>query len=161
MTRGYALFLNFLIGASAFQISVSGHGMAAVVFKDIPQSHVERFSVAFELIAAGKQLGKIDEDALKSVLSSIYKEKFISTKEESDFWLAEWRKNPAIDTPWDFGSWVEAFMNAEIDLQKIIFSADGSGSVSFEQLACPSGGSDALENLVKVFGGVVVSNSAL
>ncbi len=135
--------------------------MAEVVFIGIPNSLAQNMAAAFELIASGKRSGSIDEDALKAVLGPLHQQKFISTKEESEFWLAKWKENPAIEAPWDFGSWVDAFMNAEIAFQEIHLSIDGAGSIVFDQLAYPSGGLEAIEQLVKVFGGAVVSNSAI
>jgi hypothetical protein len=45
--------------------------------------------------------------------------------------------------------------------QKIEFRPDGSGRLVFEQLAWPSDGIDATIELVKAFGGKVVSNNAI
>jgi hypothetical protein len=135
--------------------------MASIAFKQIPIRHVKSIVSAFELIASGKRSGSINEAPLRSMLGDLYDTKFISTKAESDYWLEKWRTNPTVEAPWDFGSWVDAFINAEIDLQKLSILPDGSGEIVFEQLSYPSGGLEALEELIKVFGGAVVSNSAL
>jgi len=62
---------------------------------------------------------------------------------------------------WNFGSWFDALVSAEIAYINLIVNENGSGKLEFEQLAWPSGGLDATAELIKAFGGVVTSNSAI
>jgi hypothetical protein len=135
--------------------------MESITFSGIPGSYAKTMVSVFNLIAEGKRNGEISEEALRVLLGDLYETKFISTKAEADFWLEKWRVAPSIDVPWDFGSWVDAFLNADIDFKELKLFANGSGEITFEQLSCPSGGIEATEQIVKVFGGNVVSNNAI
>lgn len=102
-----------------------------------------------------------DEDELAKLLGVIYETKFIHTKEESDEWLAKWKANPDIQTPWDYGSWVDAILNSETELGSLQIETNGSGKLTFNQFAWPTGGIGALEELINIFGGKVISNDAI
>ncbi|MEG0921941.1 MAG: hypothetical protein RSG22_11105 [Comamonas sp.] len=133
--------------------------MASIRFIGIPERHIRVLVKTFNLIAEGKRKENIDEDAVMVVLGNLCTEKFIFTKAESEYWLKKWQENPNIHTPWDFGSWIDALSSAEIDLKELILFDGGSGSIVFEQLAWPSGGLEAIEQIVKVFDGTVLENS--
>jgi hypothetical protein len=133
--------------------------MASIIFKDVPDRYARAIAETFSLIASGKRGGAIDEQSLKVVLGELHQTKFIHTLAECEFWRDKLRVNPKLEAPWDFGSWVDAFMNAAVELQELNISS-GSGELRFEELSWPSGGIEALEELVKVFGGTIVSNSA-
>ncbi len=85
---------------------------------------------------------------------------FVSDPIEIENLMESWRKDRRIALPWEFGSWIDALANCELRFHALELRADGSGEFCFEQLAWPSGGIDAAEELVRVFGGKVVSNSA-
>jgi hypothetical protein len=58
---------------------------------------------------------------------------------------------------WDFDSWIDAIINAEIVFYDIV--EDGINyKISLEQIAHPSGGIEAIENLIKVYGSEVMQN---
>ncbi|MGD9369197.1 MAG: hypothetical protein PVH87_26050, partial [Desulfobacteraceae bacterium] len=91
------------------------------------------------------------------------------TKEEREDWMRRWKETPVetrhtdpnLKTPWDFGSWVDAFYSAEIILEAININRNGEGELNFEQLAWPSGGIEATEEIIKIFDGVIISNDAI
>lgn len=134
--------------------------MNVLKFKNVETASVGKIRDVFDVIALGKRAGSIDEDKLASILDDRISFHFITTKAESDEWLAKWKADSSIVMPWDFGSWVDAFMNADIELEKIEVDLDGSGSIHFDQLSWPSGGIDAIEEIVRIFKGVIVSNDA-
>ena len=135
--------------------------MPAIEFKNIDPNNFEKLRGIFSFIAEGKRAGHIDETKLASMLRQRITEHFTTTNAEADDWLAKWKIDSNIKMPWDFGSWVDAFLNAEIVLESIEIKPDGTGKLMFEQLAWPSGGIEATEEIVKVFGGEVVSNDAI
>ena len=135
--------------------------MAVIDFKNIKITDNEALKSVFALIAEGKRIGKIDENKLADILDDRLSSHFITTKSEAEEWLAKWKIDRNIKMPWDFGSWVDAFMNAEIELESIDIKADGTGKLIYMQLAWPSGGIEATEEIVKLFGGEVVSNDAI
>ena len=115
----------------------------------------------FDLIADGKKKGVIEEDRLQALLGERYSTNFVHDKVVADEWVEKWRANPKIQMPWDFGSWVDAFMNADIELSNLHFTGPGQGEIYFDQLACPSGGVDAIEEIVRIFDGKIHSNDAI
>lgn len=135
--------------------------MPVIEFKNIDPNNFEELRGFFSVISEGKKAGHIDETKLASMIGQRITEHFTTTKAEADYWLAKWKINPNVNIPWDFGSWVDAFINAEIVLESIEIKPDGTGKLMFEQLAWPSGGIEATEEIVKVFGGEVVSNDAI
>lgn len=143
--------------------------MATIKFKNIPKSDIENIRAVFEFIADGKRQESIDEDKLASLLGEKYKTKFLwATKEENEEWLKRWQAtpvksrfdDPSLKRPWDFGSWVDAFNNAEVNLDSILVHETGKGELKFTQLAWPSGGIEATEELITIFNGCVISNDA-
>ncbi|MDH5232154.1 MAG: hypothetical protein OEY38_18980 [Gammaproteobacteria bacterium] len=135
--------------------------MESIVFTDITEAQGTVLKKVFDFIANGKQVNRIDEDKLAELLGVIYETKFIHTKEESDEWLTKWKTNPDIEAPWDYGSWVDAILNSEIELDGLKIEINGLGILTFNQLAWPTGGISALEELIKIFGGKVISNDAI
>ncbi|GHD58443.1 hypothetical protein [Jeongeupia chitinilytica] len=135
--------------------------MASIEFTGIRDDQTLAMAAVFNLIAEGKLKGTIDEVALKEVLGELYNTKFIHTKVESDYWLERWKFNPNVEAPWDFGSWVDAFINADIELRELKFIDHSSGKITLLQLACPSGGIDATEEIVRIFGGRITANHAI
>lgn len=124
----------------------------------------------FEFIAQGRRNGEINEDELSNLLGERYKTKFWwPTKEEQEEWIEKWEAtpvearhtDPSLETPWDFSSWVDAFYTAEIELKKIVINNNGEGIIIFEQLAYPSGGIEATEEIVKIYDGQIISNDAI
>lgn len=135
--------------------------METIEFQKIDSNYIKNLKEVFEYISKSKHAGKIDEEALGKLFGEAFHTKFIHTKEESDYWLEKWRANNSIEAPWDFGSWVDSIMEAEIELDSINIQNNGSGNLVFNQLAWPTGGIGALKELVKIFGGVVTSNDAI
>lgn len=143
--------------------------MVTIKFKNIPKPDIENIRAVFELIADGKRREFIDEDKLASLLGEKYKSKFLwATKEENEEWLKSWQAtpvesrldDPSLKRPWDFSSWVDAINNAEINLNSILVHQTGEGEIKFTQLAWPSGGIEAIEELIKIYDGCVISNDA-
>ena len=60
---------------------------------------------------------------------------------------------------WDFESWIDALNSANIAYEQLTLTADG-GSLEFEQLSWPSGGIEATEEIIKIFGGEILANNA-
>jgi len=136
--------------------------MSEIEFKEIKNSESPFLKNAFEYIAQSKSDGSFNEAKLTEIMGDKVNSHFVNpTKEEADEMLAKWKLNPNIKLPWDFGSWFDALESAELEFKSIEIEADGSGKIVFEQLAWPSGGIDATTELVRAFGGVVVSNNAI
>lgn len=135
--------------------------MATIRFKGIRASEGFRLEEVFAIVSAGKQAGSIDERAVWGALGESARSAFVTEKAESDEWLRKWQADRSIQIPWDFGSWIDAFLNADVDLRSISVTAAGEGEITFEQRSHPSGGIDATEEIVRAFGGVVVANDAL
>ena len=118
---------------------------------------------------------KTIEDALKiiDILGERYYTKFLhQTKEELIEWSKKWQKLTCEERKielkkeverqplWDFDSWIDAIINAEIMFYD--FAEDGINyKISFEQLAYPSGGIEAMENLIKIYDGEILKNDML
>ena len=127
----------------------------------IEKSLIDDVVKVFQFIASGKKKGLIDEGKLSQLLGERFQSRFIHTKAESDEWLLKWRANSSIEMPWDFGSWVDALMEAEVELESLDVDQEGCGCIRFKQLAWPTGGIDAIEEVVRIYGGKVQSNSAI
>ena len=135
--------------------------METVQFAEVPFERVAALQRSFDIIKSGKDAGQIDEAAVAQALGPVAAEAFVSDQAEIEAQLSAWQQDRSIEVPWEFGSWIDALSRAELALMQIHIGHDGSGALSFEQLAWPSSGLDALEHLVKAFGGRVVANSAI
>lgn len=136
--------------------------MSEIKFKGIAREEIKGLKEAFEYIAQSKANGSFSESELTEHIGSKVNSYFINpSKEEADEMIKQWRLNPSVEMSWDFGSWFDALDGAEIEYQAIEINQDGTGKLVFEQLAWPSGGIDATVELIKAFGGEVVSNNAI
>ncbi len=64
--------------------------------------------------------------------------------------------DPSLDTPWDFGSMIDAFRNG--DYRLLGLRVDGSvARIEFEPFGWPYGGTDCMEALVEAFGFTVTA----
>lgn len=136
--------------------------MSEIEFKGIAREEIKGLKEVFEYIARSKVNGSFSESELTEYMGSKVNGYFIKpTKEEADELIRQWRLNPDMEMSWDFGSWFDALDRAEIEYQTIEINQDGTGKLVFEQLAWPSGGIDATVELIKAFGGEVVSNDAI
>ena len=133
--------------------------MDTIAFSNISGDCFEEFHRVFLAIKRGKDSGRIDEASVRHELGNRIGF-FVSDPVEIEKLMESWRKDRGIALPWEFGSWIDALANCELRFHAMELRADGSGELRFEQLAWPSGGLDAAEELVRVFGGKVVSNSA-
>ncbi|OOG52984.1 hypothetical protein [Rhodanobacter sp. C03] len=133
--------------------------MATITFTDIQPEHAEAVSQVFRLIKEGKECGEINEEMVRNTLGQ-HLGHFVSDPEAIQNMLEKWKSDRSTPLSWDFGSWIDALASAELLYQTIRVHPDGSGELSFEQLAWPSGGIEATEELIKIFGGRVASNSA-
>jgi hypothetical protein len=133
--------------------------MATITFTDIQSEHVEAVGQVFRLIKDGKERGKINEEMVRAALGQRLSH-FISDSVAIQNMLEKWKADRSAPLSWDFGSWIDALASAELLYQTIRVHPDGSGELSFEQLAWPSGGIEATEELIKIFGGQVASNDA-
>jgi len=98
----------------------------------------------FNFIAEGKRSGKLEEEDLSELLDKYIGQKF-DPKGENNLW--------------DFGSWVDALNNAGLLYDSIDVNEHGEGKLVFQQTAWPCGGLQASEEIVKIFGGTIVSNN--
>jgi len=95
----------------------------------------------------------------------------INDFDEDKIWLAfpvfaqksfvRLEKGDSAQEEWDFLSWIDAIGNSAITYQTLEFFHESSGKLSFEQSSWPSGGLEATEELIKVFGGTIRSNNAI
>ena len=135
--------------------------MEIIEFIEIEVSLIDDIKNVYELISSGKKNGHIDEDKLGKILGERFQSKFIHTKSESDEWLAKWRANSNIEMPWDFGSWVDALAESEVELKPLEIDAMGKGNIKYNQLAWPTGGIDALKEIVRIFDGKLIINNGI
>ena len=85
------------------------------------------------------------------------------TPEELADWTRRWQAtpvekrftDPTLETPWDFGSMIEAFHNGEYNLLRVTRVSENAGALQFEALAFPYGGTGCMCALVECFGGIV------
>jgi hypothetical protein len=85
------------------------------------------------------------------------------TPDELAAWTRRWQEtpeperftDPTLKTPWDFESMIEAFDNGEYNLLRVIRTSENTGSLQFEALAWPYGGTGCMHALVECFGGIV------
>ena len=85
------------------------------------------------------------------------------TPSELADWTRRWQAtpveqrltDPTLQTPWDFESMIEAFQNGEYNLLRVVRTSENTGSVQFEALAFPYGGTGCLHALIESFGGTV------
>ena len=136
--------------------------MPEIMFKSVPRDELEALKKAFGYIAESKANESFSESGLAEIMGEKVNNYFVNpTKEESDEMIRKWKLNPDIELPWDFGSWFDALESAEIAYLSLELSDTGDGKLVFEQLAWPSGGIDASEEILKAFGAVVVSNNGI
>ena len=85
------------------------------------------------------------------------------TPEELADWTRRWQAtpvekrftDPSLETPWDFGSMIEAFHNGECNFLRVTRISENAGALQFEALAFPYGGTGCMRALVECFGGIV------
>jgi hypothetical protein len=133
--------------------------MAIITFTDIQPEYAEAMNQVFRLIKEGKECGEINEEMVRHTLEQRMGH-FVNDPAAIQNMLEKWKSDRGTPLSWDFGSWIDALASAELLYQTIRVRPDGSGELSFEQLAWPSGGIEATEELIKIFGGRVASNSA-
>jgi hypothetical protein len=134
--------------------------MATITFTNIRPEHSEVVRQVFRVLKEGKECGEIDEEWVRNTLGE-YLGHFVSDPEVIQEMLEKWKCDRSTPLSWDFGSWIDALAGSELLYQSLLLHPDGSGELSFEQLAWPSGGIEATEEIIKIFGGQVVSNSAV
>ncbi|WP_419812817.1 hypothetical protein [Bacterioplanoides sp.] len=136
--------------------------MSEIEFKSVPNEEIESLKMAFDYISSSKSDGSFNEDALAKVMGAKVTNYFVNpAKEEADEMLKQWKANPNAELPWDFGSWFDTIESAELIYLGLDIDQNGNGKLLFEQLACPSGGLDASEQIIKAFGGEVTSNNGI
>ena len=119
--------------------------MSKIHFEKVNLNEIENFRCVFDFISSGKQKGSIDEKGLSSLLAELRKTRF----------------HPAGGNgSWDYGSWVDALIQAAISFQSLEVSNVGEGVLVFTEHSWPSGGLETVEEIVKIFGGRVVLNDA-
>ena len=144
--------------------------MAIIKFKGIAKNEIENMETVFDFIAERKRCNALNNVELAKLLGTKHKSKFWwPSEEERDDWMRRWQEtsvetrhtDPSLKVPWDFDSWIEAFQNAEIDFVSLKIDENGDGQMKYEQLAWPSGGIEATEEIIKMFDGEIVSNDAI
>ena len=123
--------------------------MATIKFKGIPKSERNRFTKFYELLRDSKAKNQFDSEVIWQCLPEYAKNNFIS----------EGSSDP-IDDRWDYLSWIDALKNSDQQFNELRFSWFG-GRLEYDQLSWPSGGIEATEEIVKVFNGTIVSNTAI
>lgn len=144
--------------------------MAKIVFRNICSLDQQRLVTLAEEISRQKALGQFDSEIICKLLGDKHELGFWwPTLEELICWQKRWsaasidarNSDPALKNPWDYDSWIDALEHAEISITSIGIESNGCGILAFEQLAYPSGGIEALEYLIHLYDGEVVSNDAL
>lgn len=133
--------------------------MDTIVFSGLPTHYVAAMYRVFELIKSGKEDREINESLVRDALGERVNQ-FIRDPKLIQELTEKWRKDKNTPLPWDFGSWIDALTACEVVFHSLQIERTGSGEIRFERLAWPCGGIEATEEIVKVFGGHIVSNSA-
>ncbi|WP_046007470.1 hypothetical protein [Pseudoalteromonas rubra] len=133
--------------------------MDSITFEKIPKNHINDVVELFNFLKKAKIENNFDACQLIEKLGDKYHTIFIHTKQESDEWLAKWKLNNTIEMPWDFGSWVDAIKECEVELISININNDGTGKIFFNQLCHPTVGIEALAEIVLIYkaGNVVIN----
>ena len=134
--------------------------MDTISFSNISPESSRALHRVFLLIKDGKESGSIKEELVRDALGDRLGQ-FVSDPVVIQQLMEKWQKDRRTALPWEFGSWIDALTNCELLFHSLQLREDGSGELHFEQLALPSGGLEAAEEIIKVFGGRVVSNSAI
>lgn len=134
--------------------------MTTITFTKIRPEHFALVRQVFRVLKEGKECGVINEELVRSTLGK-YVGHFVSDPDQIEEMFAKWKSDKNTLLSWDFGSWIDAIASSEILYQSIRLHLHGSGELTFEQLASPSGGIEATEEIIKIFGGKVASNTAL
>ncbi len=138
--------------------------MASVRFRDLPAANTQRLRDLFTYVKTAKAEERIEAGEIAAILGEIVENRFWNpTPDELNDWQTRWMNtpveqrftDPTLDTPWDFESWVEAIESAEIAYMNLQIHPNGTGTIEFEQLAMPSGGLEATEEMVKMFGATI------
>jgi hypothetical protein len=144
--------------------------MAYVRFSGLPAANAERMHALFAYVKAAKAEERMDAGKIADILGEIVEAHFWHpTAAELRDWQTRWEStpveqrvtDPTLATPWDFESWVDAIENAEISYLHLQIQRDGTGVIEFEQLAMPSGGLEATEEMAKMFGATVTDKDYL
>ena len=127
---------------------------ATIVFEGVADA--EGLTSAFEYIRSVRNDGaSIDEDRMRALLGDVEALGFI------DLPAGVTRDPSHVESDkWDFGSWIDALNSAEQNYRSIEMR-DRAGELTFYQLAWPSGGVQAIEQLIRAFGGRIVINDAV
>ena len=112
----------------------------------------------FKYIRSSKQSGTIDAEKLSELIGPLVLSVFIDWKDPA-LRNASPEDLKTLTSKWDYGSWVDALNSAEIDYEDLTLEGN-SGSLSFSQLSWPSGGIEATEELIRIFGGNIIENDA-
>ena len=117
--------------------------MTEIRFRVQNESQYECIEKVFSYVKQAKNESTIDEKVLSDMLGSIVTTEFLPCYRED---------------AWYFGSWVDALNSCEISWRKISRREDGIGVILYNELSCPSGGIEATEEMVKIFGGKICSD---
>jgi hypothetical protein len=138
----------------------------------VAPSHVEfeitdagRFSrlvTVFDALKRAKETGewRDDEYWLRFFDESAKTTFWWPTQEELKYWERRWFStpvpqrwtDPSLQTPWLFGSMIEAFETGEYELLGCRLISPSRGRIEFEPLAWPFGGTDCMKALIESFG---------
>jgi len=141
-------------------------------FKNIGMNQIEPLKKLFLLIKEMQcyENKKLDKSSVINLLRERINCKFWSPSKEE---LLEWEKkwfstpfenrfsDPSLQRSWHFNSWIEALETAELKFDNLIINNDGTGNLSFNQLAMPSGGIEATKYLIEIFDGEITSENIL
>jgi len=133
--------------------------MDTIFFSGVSADDRARLQRVFLLLKTGKENGTIEENLVRDALGN-HLGHFVSDPALIQQQFEQWQRDRTTPLQWEFGSWIDAFANCELRFHSLHLREDGSGELHFEQLAWPSGGLKATEELIRAFGGHVVSNSA-
>jgi hypothetical protein len=161
--------------------------MENIIFSKISRNDFNSIKIIFNLFKEWKNIqfddnfdvGKNDfenktiEDSLKiiEILKEKYDTKFWHpTKKELNEYVEKWSKltfeekvvesKKKSNKVWDFDSWIDSIINAEIILYDFIKNGKNY-KISLEQLAYPSGGIEAMEKLIEIYDGEIIQNDMI
>jgi hypothetical protein len=161
--------------------------MTNIIFSDVIKNDIQSINKILKIFKEWKEIqfnnvfnkdefeNTTIEGTLKilEILDEKYNAKFWHPSKEELIELSEWTKKwqkltveeqktelikeKGRQPLWDFDSWIDAILSAEIIFCD--FVEDGNNyKILLEQIAYPSGGIDAIENLIKIYDGKIIQN---
>ena len=133
--------------------------MAKLRFSNVVDE--ERLKRVFDYLKVAKEREGVglDEETMRGLVGGRAETAFLDLRapEYRDLSYEDLRERlkaqGLLDT-WDFASWIDALNGAALEYESLEID-ESAGTLVFHQLSWPSGGIEATQELIKLFGGVI------